>query len=146
MNFVTFQSVAYIAHVDTGVLCDEVLLQINQIKSRTPLQIKKSRYFERLTKYDSFKYLLKKLDESNLINSVRQVVPQTLTSYHERILCVCVGTPAHARMHACVFVCMRMCVYVCMYTCAYECMGVCARMHFVFYNSQGRLTPSKRTK
>ena len=36
MNFVTFQSVPYIAHVDTGVLCDEVinyLLQINQIKS-----------------------------------------------------------------------------------------------------------------
>ena len=36
MNFVTFQCVPYIAHVDTGVLCDEVrnfLLQINQIKS-----------------------------------------------------------------------------------------------------------------
>ena len=36
MNFVTFQSVPYIAHVDAGVLYDEVrnfLLQINQIKS-----------------------------------------------------------------------------------------------------------------
>ena len=44
MNFVTFQSVPYIAHVDTGVLCDEVrifLLQINEIKSRAQLQIKK---------------------------------------------------------------------------------------------------------
>ena len=133
MNFVTFQSDAYIEYVDTGALCDEVLLQINQIKSRAPLQIKKSRYFERLTKYDRFKYLLKQLDESNLLNIVRQVVPQTLTSYHERILCVCVGTPAHARMHACVFVCMRICVYVCVYTCAYDCMCVCVRECILFF-------------
>ena len=48
MNFVTFQSVAYIAHVDTGVLCDEVLLQINQIKSRALLQIKKKPVFRKI--------------------------------------------------------------------------------------------------
>ena len=78
----TSQSVPYIAHVDTGVLCDEVghlesffLLQINQIKSRTLLQIFKKPFFERLTKYDRFKYLLKQLVGSSLLDSVRQVVP-----------------------------------------------------------------------
>ena len=48
MNVVTFQSVAYIAHVDTGVLCNEVLLQINQIKSRGLLQIKKKPVFRKI--------------------------------------------------------------------------------------------------
>ena len=91
-EFVTYQSIPFITHVDTGVLYDEVrnfLLQINQIQSRALLQILKSRYFERLTKYKRFKYLLKQLDGSSLFDIVRQVVPHTPTSDHEKTLCVC---------------------------------------------------------
>ena len=66
--------------------------------SRALLQFKKSRYFERLTKYERFKYLLKQLDGSSLLDIVRQVVPQTRTSDHEKhCVCVCVGVCAHVR-------------------------------------------------
>ena len=137
MNFVTFQSVPYIAHADTGVLCDEVrnfLLELNQIKSRALLQFKKSRYFERLTKYERFKYLLKQLDGSSLLDIVRQVVPQTRISDHERTLCVfvlvCARTCANVCMCVTPFVCMCLCVLACLCLCACVCMFacVCVRM------------------
>ena len=54
MNVVTSQSVAYIAHVDKGVLCDEVghltpfLLQINQIKLTALLQIQTNPVFRKI--------------------------------------------------------------------------------------------------
>ena len=114
-----------------------LLLQINQIKLMALLQILKSGYFERLTKYDRFKYLLKQLDGSSLLDSVRQVVPQTLASYHERTLCVCVGTRERTRacmgvsLCACVYVCVCLrvcvCVYVCMSVHAFVFVYVCAR-------------------
>ena len=67
-------------------------------------------------------YLLKELDGSNLLDSVRQVVPQTLASNHKTTLCVCGCTRAHARVHACVFVCMRVCVCVCLRVCLCVCV------------------------
>ena len=145
MNFVTSQSVSYIAHVDTGVLCAKVehltpfLLQINKIKSRALLQINKSWYFERFTKYDHFNYLLIQLDESSLLNSVRQVVPQTLASYHERTLCVCGCTRARMRVSlcACVYVCVCVCVCMCVYIYIYECsciyVCICVRAWVSFF-------------
>ena len=79
-----------------------------------------------------FKYLLKQLDGSGLLDIIRQVVPQTLTSYHERTHCVRGCTRAHARVHACVLyvhACMCVCVFacVCMCVCVYEysCIYVC---------------------
>ena len=128
MNFVTSNSVPYIAHVDTAVLCDEVrncLLQINQIKSKAVLQIKKSRYFERLTKYERFKYLLKQLDGSSLLDIVRQMASLTRTSDRERRLFGCV----HARGYVCLYV--LVCMPVC--DCVRMCVCVCARVRFCFY-------------
>ena len=94
-------------------------------------------YFERLTKYERFKYLLKQLDGSGLLDIIRQVVSQTLASYHERTLCVCGCKREQACVLACVFVCMRICVCVCVYMSvhAFKFVYVCAR-GFVFHNSQ----------
>ena len=50
-EFSTSQSIPYIAHVDAEVLCDEVrnfLLEMNQIKSRALLQIKKKPIFRKI--------------------------------------------------------------------------------------------------
>ena len=138
MNFVTFQNIPYIAHVDAGVLCDEVrnfLLQINQIKSRALLQIMKKPIFERLTKYECFKYLLKQLDGSSLLDIVRQMPKLTRTSDRERTLCVCVCVCVSVRM--CMSLCA--CVYVCVCVCVWlrACVCVCACVLFLFHNSQG---------
>ena len=72
MIFVTFQSFAYIAHVETEVLYDEIghltpyFTTNNQIRSRAVLQIQNQvGFFERLTHYDRFKYLLKELDPAS---------------------------------------------------------------------------------
>ena len=110
------------------------LLQINQIKVEgTVTKLRKSRYFERLTKYDRFKYLLKELDGSSLIDSVRQVVPQTLASYHERTLCVCGWVHASACSRACVCLCVHACLCVCVFACVYVCVYVYMSVHaFMF--------------
>ena len=136
MNFVTFQSVPYIEHVDAEVLCDEVrnlLLQINQIMSGGGhcYKFKKSRYFERLTKYERFMYLLKQLDGSSLLDIVRQMLPLTRTSDRERTLCVCVcvGVCKHVRM--CVSICD--CVYVCMIACIRVCVCACVLFYFIIH-------------
>ena len=50
----------------------------------TVTKLTKSRYFKRLSKYVRFKSLLKQLDGSSLLDIVRQVVPQTRISDHER--------------------------------------------------------------
>ena len=106
------------------------LLQINQIKLGALIQILKSRYFERLTKYECFMYLLKQLDGSSLLNIVRQMLPLTRTSDRERTLCV--GVCTHVRMCVClyvlvycVWVCSRTCVCVCLYVLVCMCVCVC---------------------
>ena len=127
-EFFYFSSVSYIAHVDTGVLCDEVrnfLLQITQIKSRALLQILKSRYFARLTKYERFKYLLKQL-------FVRQMPPLTRTSDRERTLCVCVWVWARTCVCVCLYVLVCICVCVIACVCVYVCVCVCVRTRFYF--------------
>ena len=97
MNCVTFQSVPYIAHVDTGVLCDEVrnfLLQIHQIKSRALLHIKKA---------DISKDLLNKNVLSICLNN--SMDPASLVSGssnsdlrpRKNVVCVCVDVYTHVR-------------------------------------------------
>ena len=124
-------------HVDTGVLCDEVghwtpfftTNKSNKVEG-TVTNLRKSWYFERLTKNGRFKYLLKQLDGSSLLDIVRQVVPSTRASDRERTLCVCVcvGVYAHVRVGVCVSwsvcICLRACV--CMFPCVCVRMCVCA--------------------
>ena len=52
----------------------------------TVTKLRKSRYFKRLSKYVRFKSLLKQLDESGLLDIVRQVVSQTRASDRKRTL------------------------------------------------------------
>ena len=91
-----------------------------------------SRYFERLTKYDRFKYLLKELDSASLTvcDEWFHKLGPLITKEHFVCVFVCGCTRAHARVHACVFTCMRrLCVFACMCVCDCVCVFVyvCAR-------------------
>ena len=139
MNFVTFQSVPYKAHVDTGVLWDEVinfLLQINQIKSRALLQILKSRY---LVNANILSICLNNsMDPASLTLSGKWFLKLGSPTTKEHCVCLCWCVHAHALMCVCDSVCMYMdvcvcvsvfvfvcvCVYVCLCLRAYVC--VCA--------------------
>ena len=107
MNFVTFQSVPYIAHVDGGVLCDDVrnfLQQINQIKSEggTVTNFKKPA-FERLTKYGVLSICLNKsMDPASLTLSGKWFHKLGSQTTKEQCVCVCVWVHAGARERACV--------------------------------------------
>ena len=103
------------------------LPQINQIKSRALLQIKKKPVFRKIDQIWAFKYLLKQLDESSLLDIVRQVVPHTRASDHK--LCVCLCGCVRARAHICVCVWVGLYVCVCVYVCFREC--VCVRGVYV---------------
>ena len=136
MNFVTFLSVPYIAHVDAGVLCDEVrncLLQINQLKSGATLTNWK--------KADISKYWL-----NTSVLSICLTTGWIQPPWHwpanastnsdlrprKNIVCecvwVCVGVCTHVRM----CVCMCACVYVCVCDFVRMCVCVYARA-FCFY-------------
>ena len=74
-----------------------------------------SRYFERLTKYDRFKYLLKELDPASLTVCGKWFHKLGPPITKEHFVCVCARTRAHARVNACVFTYMRrLCVFACM--------------------------------
>ena len=144
------------------MLCDEAgyLTQFfptnksNKVEG-TVTKLRKSRYLERMTKYERFKYLLKQLDGSSLLDIVRQVVSQTMASDRERTLCVCVYVGVCAHVRVCVFelVCMYVCVHMCVFTCMYLCTFVCvclrvfacvcvyARMHISLYASMRARMP-----
>ena len=72
-EFVTFLSVPYIAHVETEVLYDEIghiapyftTNKSNKVKG-TVTNSETSRYFDRLTKYGRFNYLLIELNPASL--------------------------------------------------------------------------------
>ena len=107
MNFVTFQSVPYIARVETEVLYDEIghlapyfiTNKSNKVKG-TVTNSETTRYFETLTKYDRFKYLLKELDPTSLTVSGKwfHKLGPPITKEH----CVCVCAHASTRSRACV--------------------------------------------
>ena len=132
------------------MLCDEIghlkpfctTNKSNKVEG-TVTNLKKIRYFERLTKYERFKYLLKQLDGSSLVEIGWQVVPQTLTSDPKELFvfvwvcartcaCVCVGLYVCVWVLAFLFVCVCMfaCVCVRMCLCAHAClfMALCARV------------------
>ena len=115
---------------------------------RTLSKFKKSRYFEKLTKYECFMYLLKQTTRwiqppwhcpaSGSTNSdlrprknsvcVRVIVwvrARTCASVCvSRFVCMCMCVCL--RVFACVCVCMLACVYLFMTLCA--CMSVCMRL------------------
>ena len=102
-------------------------------------KLRKSRYFERLTKYKPFKYVLKQLDGSSLLDIVRQVVLQTRASDRERTVCVCVCLCECMRARArrvCVGELVCMYVYVCVSSrvcCVRVCMCVCICVRMCVY-------------
>ena len=111
------------AHVETEVLYDEIgqlasyftTNKSNKVKG-TVTNSETSRYFERLTKYERFKYLLlKELDPTSLTVSGKRFHKLEPPIKKEHFVCVCMCTRAHARVHACVITCMRrLCVFACM--------------------------------
>ena len=111
MNFVTSQSVRYIASRDTGVLCDEVghltpFFSTNKSnKVEGTVTNVKSRYFERLTKYERFKYLLKQVIDPAYLTFFgkwfHELGPPTAKEH-----CVCVFVRVCARTGARVCVCV----------------------------------------
>ena len=121
-------------HVDTRMFCDEVghltpfciTNKSNKVEG-TVTKLRRSRYFERLTKYERFKYLLKQLDGSSLLEIVQQMVPQTRASDRERTLCVFVWMCACTCTYVCVskLVCMCVCLRVFFCVCVYVCVCVC---------------------
>ena len=124
-NFFTFQSVPYIAHVETEVLYDEVghlapyftTKKSNKVKG-TVTNYENIRYFERLTKYERFKHLLKELDPAFLTvcGNWFQKLGSPITKEHFVSVCARELTRACMRvsLHACVvFACLRVCVCVC---------------------------------
>ena len=118
------------------MLCDEVghsapfftTNKSNKIKG-TLNKLRKRLYFDRLTKYERFMYLLKQVDGSSLLDIVRQVVPQTPATDSERTLCVCVCVGVCT--HVCICVCVSWFVCVCMYVCVFACVcvRVCVCLH-----------------
>ena len=153
-NFLTFQSVPHIAHVETEVFYDEIghlapyftTKKSNKVKG-TVTNSEASRYFERLTKCDRCKYLLKELVPASFTVWASGSTNSCLLSRRNFVcvcVCVCVRVCVAARehtlafmrvsLHSCVvFVCLRLCVCECV-CCVF--VYVCARDFFV-RNSQG---------
>ena len=132
-EFVTFQSVAYITHVETEVLYDEIghlapyftTNKSNKVKG-TVTNSETSRHFERLTKCRRFKYLLKELDPAAFIACDKWFHKLGPPITKEHFVCVCAREHTLACMrvslHACVvFACIHVhiCVIVCVCVCAH---------------------------
>ena len=132
-------------HVDTGVLCDEVghltpffsTNKSNKVEG-TVTKLRNGRYFERLTKYERFMYLLKhSIDPASLTLSGRGSSNSDLRP-RKNIVYVCLFGCVHARaltcvcvwldLYVCVCVCVLACVFVCM--CVYVCM--CLRVYVCY--------------
>ena len=141
MNFVTFQSVPYIAHVETEVLYNEIgnlasyftTNKSNKVKG-TVTNSETSRYFERLTKYDRFKYLLKELDPAFLTVCGKWFHKLGSPITKEHFVCVCVH--AGTRSSACVCLYMHasslcVCMYACVIACV--CLYTCVRVWFLLF-------------
>ena len=105
----------------------------NKVKV-TATNSESSRYYEKLTKHERFKYLLKELDPSSFTVCGKCFHKLGSPITKEQF----VYTRAHARVHVCVFTCMRrlcMFAYMCVNVCVCVIVYVCA--WFLFHNSQG---------